>query len=281
MSHCAHCGFDGKWKTQGSLRGLGFERKKGNIFFQKAEAQIEATPMLFFHANDVAKQFVEQQAIKFQHIILREPCAAEVVRGHSKTRWREAEAGRDAAGGRVAAPAPGQHQRLSPRSCESRVMGGRRMVYKRVRLLRLVHLYHFQQLIQDDAGSCDVRTLLIENSPMRYLCAHRSGCASEPDGTREHLQALVLVPFYPYFLIHFFSCRSFCAYTEGKSSQSVWEHSFPSLGFLNVTWSKVLAFLPCRIDASGAGWHHLHTPELTPSLYHLYSGIQAVGLRSV
>lgn len=100
---------------------------------------------------------------------------------------------------------------------------------------------------------------------MRYLCAHWSGCASEPDGTREHLQALVLVPFYPYFSSHFF--RSFCTYTKGKSCvhRAVWQRSFPSLFFFlfNLTWSWVLAFLLCRIDASVAGWQHL-------SLCHRY-----------
>lgn len=43
----------------------------------------------------------------------------------------------------------------------------------------------------------------------------------------------------------------------------------------------MLAFLPCKTGASVAGWQHLHTPELRPSLYHPYTGIQVVGLRSV
>lgn len=55
MSLRVSCGFDGEWKTEGSLRGLGLERKKGNIWFQKAEVQIEATPMLLFPAKQLNK----------------------------------------------------------------------------------------------------------------------------------------------------------------------------------------------------------------------------------
>lgn len=62
-THCAHWGFDGKWQTEGSSRRLGFERKKAIFLFQEAEVQIEATPMLLFHGNDVAGWFVEQQAL--------------------------------------------------------------------------------------------------------------------------------------------------------------------------------------------------------------------------
>lgn len=46
--------------------------------------------MLFSRAGDVAEQFVEQQAIKFQHVVLREPRAAEVVRGHSSSATKPA-----------------------------------------------------------------------------------------------------------------------------------------------------------------------------------------------
>lgn len=58
-------------KNWGLIEGTWIWKKKGNILFQKAEVQIEATPVLFFHANAVAKQFVEQQAVKFQHVVLR------------------------------------------------------------------------------------------------------------------------------------------------------------------------------------------------------------------
>lgn len=74
MSCWAPCGFDGKLKTEGSLRGLGFDRKKDNIWFQKAEVQKEVTPMLLIPA---------EQAAKYQHIILQEPRAAGAVREHS------------------------------------------------------------------------------------------------------------------------------------------------------------------------------------------------------
>ena len=40
------------------------------------------------------------------------------------------------------------------------------MVSKRVRPLHLVLVYHFQRLVQYDAGSCDVSTLLIETAQL-------------------------------------------------------------------------------------------------------------------
>lgn len=52
-------------KNWGLIERTWIWKKKGNILFQQGEAQIEATPMLFFHANDVAEQRVEQQAITF------------------------------------------------------------------------------------------------------------------------------------------------------------------------------------------------------------------------
>lgn len=80
------------WETKnwGLIEGNWIWKKKGDILFQKAEVQIEATPMLFSRAGDVAEQFVEQQAIKFQHVVLREPRAAEVVRGHSSSATKPA-----------------------------------------------------------------------------------------------------------------------------------------------------------------------------------------------
>lgn len=88
MSRWVPCGFDGKWKTEDALRGLGFDRRKGNIWFQKAEVHKEATPMLLFPAR---------QAAKYQHIILQEPCCCQRTQQWDPKTLCEAKAARDVA----------------------------------------------------------------------------------------------------------------------------------------------------------------------------------------
>lgn len=41
-------------KTWGLIDGIWIWKKKANILFQKAEVQIEAAPMFFFQADDMA-----------------------------------------------------------------------------------------------------------------------------------------------------------------------------------------------------------------------------------
>lgn len=280
MSLWAPCGFDGEWKTEGSLRGLGFERKKGNIWFQKAEVQIEATPMLLFPAEQPNK-LLSTSTSSSKSLVLLELSEDTAVRPQNPLWGRGCQGcGR----GCAATPASGQHQhvlhvQLSPDSCESKVLCGCWMGFERVKLLHLVPLPRFQQLVQADTGSFAARTLVIGASPAEYLCARWSGRAWEPGSSWEHFQAPVLVPFYPCFLIHFFSCT----YTRVKAVFPELSDStaFQAWGFFNVTWSKVLPVLPCRADASGAEWQHPHTPGLVPFLYQPCGDIQAVGIGTV
>jgi len=142
-------------KNWGLIEGTWIWKKKGNIWFQKAEAEIEATPVLFFHTSGVANQFVKQQAIKFQHVILREPRAAEVVRGRSSSATEPARV-RPRLSGMLREDvlpdvlplraAPALAAALPPRSSESGVICGRRMVCERMRLLCLVHVILFSTI---------------------------------------------------------------------------------------------------------------------------------------
>lgn len=124
-----------------------------------------------------------------------------------------------------------------------------------------------------------VSTLLIGPAQLSTCVPTSVAMLEEPGRSWEHHQALVLVPFYPCFLIHFFSCT----YTRVKTVflELSGSTAFQAWGFFNVTSSKVLPILPCRADASGAEWQHPHTPGLVPFLYQPCGDIQAVGTGTV
>lgn len=191
-----------------ALRGdLDLKRKKkGNIWFQKAEVQIEATPMLLFPAEQPNKLLCTSTSSSKSFVLL-ELSEGTAVMPQSPL-W-----GQDCWGyGRGCFPtlASWQHQHtlhlhLSSHSREYKELCRCWKVLERVKLLYSVHLTCFQQLVQADTGSSAVKTLLTGTSPAQYLCACWSGCTWEPGSSWEHP---VLVPFHPCFLIPFFSCTN-------------------------------------------------------------------------
>lgn len=141
MSRWAPCGFDGKWKTEDSLRGLGFEGKKGNIWFQKAEVQIEATQMLLFPAEQPTSCWTSTSTSSSKSLVLLELSEDTAARPQNPL-WGQ---GCQGWGRGCSATLPsGQHQRmpqlcLSPHSCEYKELCRCWMVLERVKLLHSVH----------------------------------------------------------------------------------------------------------------------------------------------
>lgn len=238
-----------------------WREKKGNIWFQKAEVQIEATPMLLFPAEQLNK------------LLSTSTSSAEAVRGHSSD-----------------APKPSVRPRLLGMWQRMFSNSGIKAAPAHAASASFLSLTWIQRTLQvlEGFGEGEIAVFspphmfpAVSSSWQWYFFCEDPANWNQPSPvpvcllewlylrTRQQLRtssacsiSSVFLDSLPQLYLH---KDKICV------PRAVWQLSFPSLGFFfNVTWSKVLPFLPCRAEchsASGAEWQHPHTPTLVPFLW--------------